>query len=154
MRQANYCKENKLKVNPSKSKIVISSCEKVRKYPVFDFDRASIQCTSEIWGFSNIEKIEIFHRNFLRRCLKNGKSTSTCMLYGETGRRHLKCTIEKRMINYGLKIISHSYKKITKSLYNYILKLHVENIHTNAWLQRIKTILDGCGEVMCMIKSE
>ena len=99
----------------------------------------------EIWGFSNIEKIEIFHRNFLRRCLKLGKSTSTCMLYGETGRRHLKCTIEKRMINYWLKIISQSDKKITKSLYRYILKLHVENIYTIAWLQRIKAILDGYG---------
>ena len=31
--------------------------------------------------------------------VKLGKSTNTCKLDGETGRRNLKCTIEKRTVN-------------------------------------------------------
>ena len=99
----------------------------------------------EVWGACNFERIEIFHRNFLRRCLKLGKSTSICMLYGETGRRHLKCTIEKRMINYWLKILAQKDNKITKLLYNYILNMHDNKIQTTAWLDGIKSILDRCG---------
>ena len=68
------------------------------------------------------------------------------MLYGETGRRHLKCTIEKRMINYWLKILAQKDNKITKLLYNYILNMHDNNIQTTAWLDRIKSILDRCGK--------
>ena len=57
---ATYCKENKLNVNPSKSKIVIFSRGKVRKYHVFDFDGASLQCTGEYnylqgWGQMEFE---------------------------------------------------------------------------------------------------
>ena len=55
-----------------------------------------------MWSSYNFERLEIFNRNFLRRSLKIGKSTNTCMLYGETGRRHLKCTIQKRVVNYWL----------------------------------------------------
>ena len=44
---ANYCRENKLKVSPSKLNIVILSRGKVRKYHIFHFDGASIQYTSE-----------------------------------------------------------------------------------------------------------
>ena len=44
---ASYCKTNKLKVNPTKSKIVIFSGRKVRKYSILDFDGVSLECTCE-----------------------------------------------------------------------------------------------------------
>ena len=50
----------------------------------------------EGWSSCNFKPFEIFNRIFVR-CFK---STNTCMMYDETGRRHLKCDIEKRMVNY------------------------------------------------------
>ena len=54
----------------------------------------------EVWGHSNLKLIEICSRNFIRPLLKFGKSTSNCMLYGETGKTSLQPTIEKRMISF------------------------------------------------------
>ena len=39
----------------------------------------------EVWGYANLEKVEIFFRKFLKRVLWLGKSTPNCVVYGETG---------------------------------------------------------------------
>ena len=41
---------------------------------------------SEIWGYSNLEQIEIFYRKFLRRIVSLNKSTANCMIYAEVGK--------------------------------------------------------------------
>ena len=65
------------------------------------------------------------------------------MLYG---RWHLKCTIEKRTINYWLKtIVQKDNNKITKLLYNFILSQHANKVQTTAWLDKIKSVLDIYG---------
>ena len=61
----------------------------------------------ELWGYENIEQIEVFHRNFLRRMLELRKSAPKAMMYGEVGRHEIKFTVWKRMINF--------WKKVTKS---------------------------------------
>ena len=53
---------------------------------------------SEVWGNSNLKPMVIFYRNFTRRLLKLGESTSNCMLYGETGKTSIHPIIEKRII--------------------------------------------------------
>ena len=45
--KASYCKKNKLKVNHTKSEIVIFSRGKVRTYPIFDFDGVSLKYSCE-----------------------------------------------------------------------------------------------------------
>ena len=67
------------------------------------------------------------------------------MLYGETCRRHIKCTIKKGMINYWLEILVQKDNKITKLIYSFILNLYDNKIQTTAWLDRIKSVLDRCG---------
>ena len=37
----------------------------------------------EVWGFDEIEQIEVFHRNFLRRVLRVRKRVPKGMIYGE-----------------------------------------------------------------------
>ena len=76
--------------------------------------------------------LEIFSRNFLRHSLKLCKSIHTCMLYGETGKRHPKCAIEKRMAIIVLKMISQ--KKNIKN-----------NMNTTSWPSKIRFIVDKCG---------
>ena len=58
----------------------------------------------EIWGFENLESIEIFYRKFLKYILKVNRQTTNCMVYGETGRTPLKVIIETRMVCYWHKI--------------------------------------------------
>ena len=52
----------------------------------------------EIWGYENIEQIEVFHRNFLRQLLMVDRSTPIPMVYGELGRFEIKYIIWRRMI--------------------------------------------------------
>ena len=47
----------------------------------------------EIWGFADLEPIELFFRKFLRYILKANNQTANCMVYGETGKLHLKSLI-------------------------------------------------------------
>ena len=44
----------------------------------------------EIWGYSNLELVEVFFRKFIKRVLCLNKSTPNCMVYGEVGKRPLK----------------------------------------------------------------
>ena len=48
------CVDNKLKVNPIKSKIVIFSTGKVKKYPIFEFGGSTIECPTEYSNFGFI----------------------------------------------------------------------------------------------------
>ena len=59
----------------------------------------------EIWGYSNIEDIELFYRDFLKSTLRLNKQTPNCMVYGEVGRKPIRITIEIRMINYWLQLV-------------------------------------------------
>ena len=54
----------------------------------------------EIWGFENIDSIEIFYRKFLKYLLKVNKQTTNCMVYGETGRTEISVIIKTRMISF------------------------------------------------------
>ena len=47
----------------------------------------------EAWGHENIEQIEVFYRNFLRRLLPLQKSVPKAMTFGELGKQELKLTI-------------------------------------------------------------
>ena len=48
---------------------------------------------SEVWGFSNLRDVKVFHRSFLRLVLKTFKFTANCMLYGESGMTDLDTKI-------------------------------------------------------------
>ena len=41
---------------------------------------------SEIWGYGNIEPLEIFYRAFIKRVLGLNKNTPNCIVYGEVGK--------------------------------------------------------------------
>ena len=55
----------------------------------------------EVWGHEDIEQIEVFHRNFLRRLLRIRKSAPKAMTYGELGQQVLKFTIGKEWHLFG-----------------------------------------------------
>ncbi len=45
---------------------------------------------SEIWGFANINDIEILHNQFCKQMMRLGKKSTNCMVLGELGRHKLE----------------------------------------------------------------
>ena len=203
-----YCDLWKLSVNTSKTKVVIFSRGKVRKYPVFSFGGSQldvvddytylgtvfnyngsfnkaikkqvsqarramfnlickakklclpldIQCAlfdqlvvpillygSEIWGFCNLDSIEMFHKKFLKSILKLNRGTANCMVYGELGRFSLISTVEKRLINFWARISQGKKSKLSYLIYSLLRQLHDCGDFKSMWINKVKSVLDKCG---------
>ena len=99
---------------------------------------------SEIWGVENINCMEVFHRNFLRRILKTFKFTPNCMLYGETNTVDIKTKVESRMINFWLNTKFSSKMKLSVAMCSLFSKLHDDSLDPNIkWPAKIKNILSA-----------
>ena len=85
----------------------------------------------ELWGFENVEQIEVFHRKYLRNTLQVRISTPNAMVYGELGRYELRYMIWQRMANF--------WKSIERGKGNYSNMIYgavVENNLDNIWLDK------------------
>jgi hypothetical protein len=96
----------------------------------------------EIWGFENIDAIEQFHCNFLRRITKTKKSTPRYMLYAELGRHPIDITIKSRMVKFWNNLIIKNHSKISYIAYKHMID---SNTTTFKWANYIKNILDTTG---------
>jgi len=67
------------------------------------------------------------------------------MIYGETGTLPLSITINKRMINFWLRIITSDPNKLSFKIYKHIIQLDNSNVYSTHWLSHIKQILQQCG---------
>ncbi len=99
----------------------------------------------EVWGFSNNDIIECVHTDFLRRvmCLKS--STPRFMLYGESGRSPLLLEIKLRAIGFWSRLIDSPDSKLSKMLYNSLLRLSNGGDVTFPWIKFIKDTLYQTG---------
>ena len=99
----------------------------------------------EVWGYANVEKLEIFFRKFLKRVLWVNKSTPNCIVYGETGTLPIENIIHNRMISFWIKVSEGKTSKLSTSFYRLIYKLHLNNTYHSPWLMKIKSILCNSG---------
>ena len=98
---------------------------------------------SEIWGFENINSLEIFHRSFLRYVLKAYKFTPNVMLYGETNTVDIKTKIDVRMTSFWLKIKYCKKPKFSLIMCSLLSKYHDDTLDEKLkWPSKIKSILD------------
>ena len=70
---------------------------------------------AELWGFENLDTIELFHRKFLKLVLGVRKTIPNCMVYGETGRTNISCLIKTKMMTFFLhleQLPDNRYSKI------------------------------------------
>lgn len=95
----------------------------------------------EIWGYENIDMIEEFHCNFLRRITKAKKSTPRYMLYAELSRQPIDIQIKSRMIKFWVSIVQAKQSKISSQIYRYMIQQNINN----KWITHIKTILNHTG---------
>ena len=99
---------------------------------------------SEIWGFENLESIEIFYRKFLKYILKVNSQTTDEMVYGETGRTPLHVSIKTRMVCFWHKIITGLNTKLSYRLLYLLNKLKEQNRYSSPWLKKVQEILESC----------
>ena len=99
----------------------------------------------EIWGFEDIERIEVFYRKFLKYVLSLNKQTTNCMVYGESGRKPLSIIIKSRMISFWHKITVGDKNKLSFKFSHLLKSLHEQNQHSSPWLKSIEQTLNSCG---------
>ena len=91
----------------------------------------------EIWGYANLDKIEIFYRKFLKFVLTLNDQTTNCMVYGESGRTPLDLTIKSRMVCFWHKISVGNNNKLAFMLLCLTKKLYQQNLYISPWLMAI-----------------
>ena len=55
---------------------------------------------SEIWGFEDLNLLNLSHRSFLKNALRVNKYVANAIVYGETGTEKLNIKIYTRMIGF------------------------------------------------------
>ena len=99
----------------------------------------------EVWGYGNIEPLEVFYRSFIKRVLGIGRSTPNCIVYGEVGKYPIVHRIYTRMIAFWIKISEGKASKLSSIMYKLIYRLHQNGSYQSPWLTRIKKILSDSG---------
>ena len=99
----------------------------------------------EVWGYGNVEPMEIFYRKFIKRVLGIHKSTPNCIVYGEVGKYPIVHQVYKRMISFWANISEGKTSKLSTIMYRIIYKLHLDGSYDSPWLLCIKRILCNSG---------
>ena len=99
----------------------------------------------EIWGYHNLNEIELFQRKFLKNVLHISKFAANCMIYGETGRQPLALTVSKRMISFWHRIKFGKQSKMSSIIFQFMQSLYNSNTFKSKWCKKIKSILDEAG---------
>ena len=100
---------------------------------------------SEIWGYANIDPVEVFYRKFVKRALGLQKSTPNCIIYGEIGKYPLALEIQKRMLSFWVNISEGKQTKLSSIMYNLIYALHLNGTYDSPWIIKIKSIICNSG---------
>jgi hypothetical protein len=99
----------------------------------------------EVWGYGNVEPLEIFYRSFIKRVLGLHRSTPNCIVYGEVGKYPVIHRVYLRMISFWIKISEGKPTKISSIIYKLIYKLHLSGSYNSPWLMCIKRVLCSTG---------
>ena len=84
----------------------------------------------EAWGFKNIDLVERLHLQFCKSRLYVNKSTPTCMVLGDLGRRRVEHLVDGRMLNYWFRIVCSDKYKLSNIFYKLLYNLSV-NVYIN-----------------------
>ena len=99
----------------------------------------------EVWGISNLSKIELFHRKFIKSASKVSKYTANSIIYGETGRNKISNIIYERMIKYWLKVKQGNSTKLSVILFRLMRELYDKDILKSKWCAKIHEIFNNLG---------
>lgn len=105
---------------------------------------------SEMWGFGSFGALERVQLRYLKYILKLKRTTSNCMVYGETGCFPISIDIQTRLISFWSQMCIPQRNKLSNQLYKIMY-----NKYTNTdveqrkikfpWIDAIKETLVKCG---------
>ena len=113
------------------------------------FDKIVMPCMlygGEIFGFKNLDSLETLQLKYAKYALKLKNSTTTCMVYGETGYWPVQYYARIKMINFWISLISGKKDKLSFKIYNLCLLLYKDKSLKFDWLAFIEKIINDCGE--------
>ena len=93
----------------------------------------------EVWGYGNVEILELVQLRFLKFVLNLKRTTPNYIVYGETGVLPLRIEINYRIISYWTKLVSVDNNKLCSQLY-YIAKSYFDNargINNFSWIEQV-----------------
>ena len=99
----------------------------------------------EVWGFSDLNQMEILQRKFIKTILCLNNRTPNNMVYGESGEYPLSCIVNMRMINFYMRLVNGKQSKLSCILYKVSRKQEEYFGLTYKWLDHIKHILANIG---------
>ena len=100
-----------------------------------------------MWGLSNAEPMEVFHRGFLKSVLRVKDSTPNCFVYGELGTFPLYIERHTRVMGYWVDIInaSNADRSLVVRIYKELFQLTLSHPEAVTWASRVRDILNKCG---------
>ena len=112
------------------------------------FKKTVVPCMlygGEVWGYNNIECLEIIQRKFLKYSLKIKSSTPTAMIYCETGYLSLETELKIKIITYWVNLITGRKDKISYKIYLICLSLYKRGLLLFPWMKNVVEILNSTG---------
>ena len=101
---------------------------------------------SEVWGFSNLEQIEVLYRKFIKTILFVKPSTPNSMIYGETGSMPIINTVISRMVIFFARIVNGKQSKLSAMMYNLSRKKHYsDDEYFSDWIHTLENTLSHLG---------
>ena len=95
----------------------------------------------EVWGFKNIELIEKLHLQYCKSILHVNKSTPSCMVLGDLGRKRIEHMIDTRLLNYWFRVVCSDTTKLSSIFYKLQYSLSVRGVYQTQWIKAIKAKL-------------
>ena len=94
----------------------------------------------EVWGYSDIERIEVFYRKFLKNILQVCANTPTCIVHGETGTMPVLSHVLSRMLTYYARLCNGKQSKLSYILYKVLRKKHEgDSDFFSPWIDIVKS---------------
>lgn len=95
----------------------------------------------EIWGFSDLKDIELFHHQFCKYILRIGPRSINNIALGELGRFKIEKHIKQRMLNFWVHLACSEPNKISHIMYLKLLGNDSSDGYQSQWASHIKNTL-------------
>ena len=135
-----YCGMYNLKVNTKKTKIIVFSRGKVKRFPAFKYGDNTIEVVSDYIYLGITMNFNNKFNKAIKKQLDQGRkalhlrpSTPTCMVYGEVGKLPLQVRIDKHMINYWIRLLNKDITSYASIIYTITLKLFISGEYKTQW---------------------
>ena len=100
----------------------------------------------EVWGFSQVDSVEIVHRNFCKFALGVPSSTTNLACYGELARPPLLLKRKLRILKYWLRIVTNW--QIPSLVYDAYCMARNSSLK---WAVKVKSLLNSLGFSECWL---